>query len=542
MAMRVEDGKLLSLQMEMAAIRLHCHAARSHWLVAKGVDLASDRARFAARLTSEAEANSRMLLAALRALDLSEGDLPEISAARNDVLAEWKQRALRIADVWDGEPERRAAALDLLEEQLTRRFAGRINAERQHALGIDRYVWRSRDDRLVRPLHAAHDDQVFFWDEPPEGGHPGEAPNCRCIAEPVLVDEADWRPIIDGSYGRAVDLAILEGAFDAAVDFVAEFVPSVGDLRALLDALAWLVDVGGEAAELAYLLVRDQLVGLAESERTRRDALVGDAGSWAKGLASALADAPALARGLLDYVRAIEARPSALDQAYRRGYATRADVEDAYRERSYLRASAALYGLTTVLSARTAAKGLTARLLGRFGRSADLGDNATGWTFANLAGRARALSPDADWQRIDNPGIVWGKGIKDQGGPWERHLAERGDLGDWIEQQAPNFKTFDFFDKVKGAATSAKTLDTRALGYVHQPRRVFITLRSYIDRAHTFDGHIVKEYTIKVSEIERRRLAVAIPFGTTAMQIAEINRARAYAERFGVEMEVMFVR
>ena len=36
----------------------------------------------------------------------------------------------------------------------------------------------------MRRRHAAYDDEVFAWDEPPEGGHPGEAFNCRCYAEP----------------------------------------------------------------------------------------------------------------------------------------------------------------------------------------------------------------------------------------------------------------------------------------------------------------------------------------------------------------------
>ncbi|MBF0247400.1 MAG: minor capsid protein [Alphaproteobacteria bacterium] len=47
------------------------------------------------------------------------------------------------------------------------------------------YIWRTVGDGNVRSSHAARDGQVFSWDHPPEGGHPGEAPNCRCRAEPV---------------------------------------------------------------------------------------------------------------------------------------------------------------------------------------------------------------------------------------------------------------------------------------------------------------------------------------------------------------------
>jgi hypothetical protein len=52
-----------------------------------------------------------------------------------------------------------------------------------HRSGADQ---RSRDDAKVRDSHAAYDDRVFRWDDPPEGGHPGAAHNCRCYAEPIV--------------------------------------------------------------------------------------------------------------------------------------------------------------------------------------------------------------------------------------------------------------------------------------------------------------------------------------------------------------------
>lgn len=47
------------------------------------------------------------------------------------------------------------------------------------------YIWRTRGDGKVRSEHADRDGKVFDWDNPPEGGHPGEAHNCRCWAEPL---------------------------------------------------------------------------------------------------------------------------------------------------------------------------------------------------------------------------------------------------------------------------------------------------------------------------------------------------------------------
>ena len=72
-----------------------------------------------------------------------------------------------------------------MEDRLLRAFAGLINQLRQQDLGIERYIWRSQDDAKVRDSHAEYDDRVFRWDEPPAGGHPGQAHNCRCYAEPV---------------------------------------------------------------------------------------------------------------------------------------------------------------------------------------------------------------------------------------------------------------------------------------------------------------------------------------------------------------------
>jgi SPP1 gp7 family putative phage head morphogenesis protein len=78
----------------------------------------------------------------------------------------------------------------------------KLTEARQKKLGLRRYRWvTSRDERVrgnpmgrypdARPSHHARDGKAFSWDDPPEQGHPGEAPNCRCIAEPILDDLDD---------------------------------------------------------------------------------------------------------------------------------------------------------------------------------------------------------------------------------------------------------------------------------------------------------------------------------------------------------------
>lgn len=52
------------------------------------------------------------------------------------------------------------------------------------------YTWRTAGDHKVRTAHAARNGQIFSWDNPPEHGHPGAEPNCRCWPEPYYGDPA----------------------------------------------------------------------------------------------------------------------------------------------------------------------------------------------------------------------------------------------------------------------------------------------------------------------------------------------------------------
>lgn len=91
-------------------------------------------------------------------------------------------------------------------------------------------------------------------------------------------------------------------------------------------------------------------------------------------------------------------------------------------------------------------------------------------------------------------------------------------------------------------ATSAKTLDSDAASYVREPRRVFASLKAFIDRIHNFSSYRAGGYEIIGSAVKRRRLVVAIRAASTERQIAEVNRAHTYAESLGVEMNVVLIR
>lgn len=94
-----------------------------------------------------------------------------------------------------GVSESRAA---LIARDQVLKFQGDLNRTRQQALGLARYTWRTAGDDRVRDEHHALNRKVCSWTDPPlavrvkggglEPGHPGDAVNCRCTAEPVLDD------------------------------------------------------------------------------------------------------------------------------------------------------------------------------------------------------------------------------------------------------------------------------------------------------------------------------------------------------------------
>lgn len=147
-------------------------------------DRAARRAEFAARLDAVVRENDAMLLRVLNAPDavpvVTPRDLADPADLRGDVLERW--------DAWIDpiEEASRASA----EDRLLRAFAGALNELRQRDLGIEGYVWRTQGDDKVRDGHAARAGRRFRWDEAPEGGHPGQDHNCRCVAEPVPADAA----------------------------------------------------------------------------------------------------------------------------------------------------------------------------------------------------------------------------------------------------------------------------------------------------------------------------------------------------------------
>lgn len=70
----------------------------------------------------------------------------------------------------------------------------RFSSEEQSGQSSGQYIWRTAGDSKVRSSHAERDGKIFSWDNPPEGGHPGEDFGCRCTAEPVKVPVPKRKP------------------------------------------------------------------------------------------------------------------------------------------------------------------------------------------------------------------------------------------------------------------------------------------------------------------------------------------------------------
>lgn len=77
---------------------------------------------------------------------------------------------------------------DLIATDQTGKIVSQIDAYRNQATGSTRYIWRSMEDKRVRPKHRELDGKEFKYDDPNGGDNgqlPGEPIRCRCYQDPV---------------------------------------------------------------------------------------------------------------------------------------------------------------------------------------------------------------------------------------------------------------------------------------------------------------------------------------------------------------------
>lgn len=78
---------------------------------------------------------------------------------------------------------------DLIANDQTGTIISQLNAYRAKAAGAEKYLWRSMEDRRVRPKHRELDGKTFKYSDPnggDDGQLPGEPIRCRCLAEPIF--------------------------------------------------------------------------------------------------------------------------------------------------------------------------------------------------------------------------------------------------------------------------------------------------------------------------------------------------------------------
>jgi hypothetical protein len=84
-----------------------------------------------------------------------------------------------------------AAAIGVMVRWVLREHARAVEVIAR-AAGSESYLWITRRDERVRPLHAELESTVQRWDDPPLAGlpsfhgHPGQAGGCRCTPWPLL--------------------------------------------------------------------------------------------------------------------------------------------------------------------------------------------------------------------------------------------------------------------------------------------------------------------------------------------------------------------
>lgn len=163
-------------------------------------------------------------------------------------------------------------------------------------------------------------------------------------------------------------------------------------------------------------------------------------------------------------------------------------------------------------------------------------ESSFGWSFAGSGNTFSAASSAGPMIRIGyqayvDAGITYGRGLAEQGLPWENYLDQTGRFG--IRLPTTNFPVYDFFEPGSGTAMSAKTLDTLTSSRLANPNLIYNTLVGYLDAAADFTSRTRRGFTLDASMINQRQIQLAVPWATTTEQWGAINRAVEYGRNLG---------
>lgn len=116
-------------------------------------------------LDLQRETASRMTLARASAVGRPKAELAE--AVRN-VIAHQQRRA------------------QLIAHDQSQKIGAKLNEAQQREAGVSKYKWNHSFLPNARRHHVERQGNIYSWDRPPRGGHPGTEINCRCTAAAVI--------------------------------------------------------------------------------------------------------------------------------------------------------------------------------------------------------------------------------------------------------------------------------------------------------------------------------------------------------------------
>lgn len=142
----------------------------------------------------------------------------------------------------------------------------------------------------------------------------------------------------------------------------------------------------------------------------------------------------------------------------------------------------------------------------------------------------------------ETAGIVWGKGIKEQGigkgdTGWEKYNANQNPDAKLLPQGSTGF---DLFAETTGEAISAKTLDTKTMTYIRKPQEIYRQVTGNVDDAVNYRPR--KNFDVDPALISSKTIQLAIPEHTSPEQWRYLLRAIVYGKDNGVKVVITGIR
>lgn len=139
----------------------------------------------------------------------------------------------------------------------------------------------------------------------------------------------------------------------------------------------------------------------------------------------------------------------------------------------------------------------------------------------------------------DDVGVEWGAGNKKQGDPYENYLERVYGSENRLPAGA---RTFDYFDEASGLAVSVKTLDTLTPSRLTDAKKIYSTLKPYIDKVDQYsDVGGGTGVPFGADDIVKKHIDLGVRKGTSAAQWAQIGKAIRYARERNITIIVRII-